>query len=79
MIEVKGLKKGFDHKTIPNGVDVVMKPGQYNLMDHLEDGLLFGYNVTSRAFEIGGSCIFSLVISCIAILFADYFLSATLL
>ena len=80
MIEAKDLKKGFDHnKTIPNGVNVVMKPGQYNLMHHLENGLLFDYSVKSKAFRIGRSCICSVVISCMAILFADYFLSATLL
>ena len=68
MIEAKDLKKGFDHnKTIPNGVNVVMKPGQYNLMHHLEHGLLVNYNVKGRAFEINGSFVCPVVISCIAI------------
>lgn len=32
MIEVKGLRKSFDGKTIINGVDVVLKPGMCNLI-----------------------------------------------
>ena len=32
MIEVKDLRKGFGGKTVLNGVNVVMKPGQCNLI-----------------------------------------------
>ena len=39
----------------------------------------FGYNVKGGALEIGRSSTRSVVVSCIAILFADYLLSALLL
>ena len=39
----------------------------------------YGYNVQGGALEIGRSSTRSVVVSCISILFADYFLSALLL